>query len=80
MRSTKVYKEEMRDLEHSREHSPLQGGKFGSEGKEGRKGGRMELLTLLEQGAWTRAAMNAVLSVIVCVAAAWLGATLARTF
>ena len=38
----------------------------------------IETLNLLEHGDITRAVLNAVLSVIVCVLAAWLGVTLGR--
>ena len=38
----------------------------------------IETLNLLEHGDITRAVLNAALSVIVCVLAAWLGVTLGR--
>jgi CrcB protein len=37
----------------------------------------LQTLTLADQGQWTRAAMNVVLSVVVCLIAVWLGHILA---
>ena len=39
----------------------------------------IETLNLLEDGALLRAVLNIVLSVVVCVAAAWLGVVVARS-
>ena len=38
----------------------------------------IETLNLLEEGAYSRALLNALLSVVLCVAAAWLGVKLGR--
>jgi CrcB protein len=39
----------------------------------------IETLTLLEDGALLRASLNIALSVVVCIAAAWLGVNVARS-
>lgn len=38
----------------------------------------IETLNLVEEGAYTRALMNVVLSVVLCIAAAWVGVKLGR--
>ena len=38
----------------------------------------METLNLIEQGAMLRAGLNAVLSVVLCLTAAWVGLVLGR--
>ena len=38
----------------------------------------METLNLLEEGAWSLAALNVLMSVTLCISAAWAGVTLAR--
>ncbi|KPK12488.1 MAG: camphor resistance protein CrcB [Acidithiobacillales bacterium SG8_45] len=38
----------------------------------------IETLNLMEEGAYTRALLNMVLSVLLCVAAAWLGVKIGR--
>jgi len=38
----------------------------------------METLNLLEEGAWSLAALNVLMSVTLCIGAAWAGVTLAR--
>ena len=38
----------------------------------------IETLNLLEQGEWLRAMSNIVLSVLVCLAAVWLGVLIGR--
>ena len=38
----------------------------------------IETLNLLEEGAYSRALLNVLLSVVLCVAAAWLGVKLGR--
>ena len=39
----------------------------------------IETLNLLEQGAYARSLLNVLLSVVACIAAAWLGVLLGRT-
>jgi len=38
----------------------------------------IETLNLMEEGAYTRALLNMLLSVVLCIAAAWLGVKLGR--
>lgn len=38
----------------------------------------LETLNLIEEGAWLKAGLNAGLSLVLCIGAAWLGVLLAR--